>query len=138
MAEISAEVWERLHELAEAALDKAYVPYSHYRVGAAAITTDGRYYSGANIENASYGIGLCAECSLISMLFMDGGGRLAAFVCVNNDKQVIVPCGRCRQLLFEHGGNDLLLAMPSGILPMKKVLPEAFGPDDLEDTSYEH
>lgn len=128
---ITSEVWEHLAELANSAAKKAYVPYSHYPVGAAAITTDGRYFSGCNVENAAYGVTLCAECSLISALIMDGGGQLAAFLCVNQHQQIIVPCGRCRQLLFEHGGKQLLLQMPQGIKTMDQVLPQGFGPDDL-------
>lgn len=112
---------------------RAYVPYSGYPVGAAALVDDGRTVSGCNVENASYGVGLCAECGLVSQLHATGGGRLVAFVCVDAQGQVIVPCGRCRQLLFEHGGSDLLVQMPSGVMPMSQVLPEAFGPGHLHN-----
>nr|WP_258233984.1 cytidine deaminase [Brevibacterium oceani] len=117
---------------------RAYVPYSSYSVGAAALVCDGRIVSGCNIENASFGVTLCAECSLVSDLFMSGGGRLVAFDCVDGDGNTLVPCGRCRQLLFEHGGDDLVLNMPSGRAPMSVVLPEAFGPDHLNASDAAH
>lgn len=126
-----ADDWTRLRHAARDALRFAYAPYSGYPVGAAARTTDGRVLTGANIENAAYGVTLCAECSLVSALMMTGGGRLAAFTCVNGDGDLITPCGRCRQLLWEHGGPDLLVDTPGGVLPMDQVLPQAFGPDDL-------
>ncbi|UJP41638.1 cytidine deaminase [Cellulomonas palmilytica] len=114
-------------------MGKAYVPYSRFPVGAAAIVDDGRVVCGANIENASYGVTLCAECSLVSALVMSGGGRLVAFTCVDGHGNVLMPCGRCRQLLFEHGGPGLVLETVSGIRTMDQVLPDAFGPADLEE-----
>lgn len=131
MTKISSQIWERLHHEATLALGKAYAPYSKYPVGAAAYTADGRFFSGCNVENASYGLTLCAECSLISQLIMAGGGQLVAFVCLNGEKEVIVPCGRCRQLLYEHGGAELEIEMPRGVTTMEQVLPCAFGPEDL-------
>ena len=124
--------WDELRQVATEAMQKAYAPYSRYKVGAAALVDDGRLVSGCNVENASYGVGLCAECALVGDLHMSGGGRLVAFVCVNNDGQTIMPCGRCRQLLWEHGGAECLLQTPEGILRMDEVLPQAFGPDDLD------
>jgi cytidine deaminase len=124
--------WGALRAAAEAAMNRAYAPYSRYRVGAAALATDGRLISGCNVENASYGLTLCAECSLVSMLHMTGGGRLAAFVCVNGDGEVIMPCGRCRQLLYEHSADGMLLETVSGIRTIDEVIPDAFGPRDLE------
>ncbi|ROR97483.1 cytidine deaminase [Salana multivorans] len=124
--------WDALRAEATAAMRRAYAPYSGFPVGAAALTTDGRLISGCNIENAAYGVTLCAECSLVSALVMGGGGRLAAFTCVNADGEVIAPCGRCRQLLWEHGGPDLLVETAwAGVVPMTQVLPGGFGPDDL-------
>ncbi len=123
--------WDVLRERARAVMENAYVPYSHYPVGAAALVDDGRIIVGCNVENASYGLGLCAECGLVSELHRTGGGRLVAFACVDKHGNKLVPCGRCRQLLYEHGGPDLLLDMPSGIAPLSQVLPEAFGPDHL-------
>jgi cytidine deaminase len=114
-------------------MQRAYAPYSRYRVGAAALVSDGRIVSGCNVENASYGVGLCAECALVGDLHMSGGGQLVAFVCVNNDGQTIMPCGRCRQLLFEHAMPGMLLETVSGIRTIDEVLPDAFGPRDLED-----
>ncbi|MEL4358068.1 MULTISPECIES: cytidine deaminase [unclassified Luteococcus] len=123
--------WELLRQRARELAARAYAPYSRYRVGAAALVDDGRVVGGCNVENASYGVTLCAECGLVSELVAGGGGRLVAFTCCNGDGQVIMPCGRCRQLLFEHGGDDLLVETPLGILPMSQVLPQAFGPADL-------
>ena len=123
--------WSALTADAVQAAARAYAPYSGYRVGAAALVDDGRVVVGCNVENASYGVGLCAECGLVSALHATGGGRLTHFVCVNGEGEIIMPCGRCRQLLFEHGGNDLLLLTVSGVRPMSEVLPDAFGPDDL-------
>lgn len=123
--------WDALRERARAVMENAYVPYSKYPVGVAALVDDGRIIVGCNVENASYGLGLCAECGLVSELHRTGGGRLVAFACVDKHGNKLVPCGRCRQLLYEHGGPDLLLDMPSGIAPLSQVLPEAFGPDHL-------
>jgi cytidine deaminase len=123
--------WGKLREAAVEAMGHAYAPYSHFKVGAAALVTDGRTVTGCNVENAAYGVTLCAECGLVSQLHVTGGGRLTHFVCVNGDGEVIMPCGRCRQLLFENGGPTLLMWTVSGIKPMTEVLPDAFGPDDL-------
>jgi cytidine deaminase len=123
--------WGKLRDAAVEAMGHAYAPYSHFKVGAAALVDDGRTVTGCNVENAAYGVTLCAECGLVSQLHITGGGRLTHFVCVNGLGEVIMPCGRCRQLLFENGGNDLLVQTPLGILPMSEVLPQAFGPDDL-------
>ena len=120
-----------LREAAREVMTKAYVPYSHFPVGAAALVDDGRIVVGCNVENASYGLGLCAECSLVSALHMSGGGRLVAFACVDGHGNALMPCGRCRQLLWEHGGAALVVDTVSGIKPMTEVLPDAFGPDDL-------
>ncbi|WP_395657619.1 cytidine deaminase [Nocardioides sp.] len=124
-------VWGELRATADEAATHAYAPYSRYRVGAAARVDDGRVVAGCNVENAAYGVTLCAECGLVSQLHLGGGGRLTHFVCVNGDGAVIMPCGRCRQLLFENGGPDLLLMTGSGVRSMAEVLPDAFGPDDL-------
>jgi len=126
-----AEPWERLTSAAADVMRRAYAPYSRYPVGAAALVDDGRVVTGCNVENAAYGVALCAECGLVSQLVAGGGGRLTHFVCVNADDEVIMPCGRCRQLLFEHGGPDLLLLTVSGVRPMSEVLPDAFGRVDL-------
>ena len=123
--------WRALRDAADEAARHAYAPYSHYPVGAAALVEGGRTVSGCNVENAAYGVTLCAECGLVSQLHITGGGRLTHFVCVNGDGDVIMPCGRCRQLLVENGGPDLLLWTISGIRTMDEVLPDAFGPDDL-------
>jgi cytidine deaminase len=86
---------------------------------------------GCNVENASYGLGLCAECGLVSQLHSTGGGRLVALVCVDRSGDVLMPCGRCRQLLWENGGPAMLLETAGGVRSMQDVLPDAFGPDDL-------
>ena len=123
--------WGALTERAVEAMRLAYAPYSHFPLGAAAVADDGRVVVGCNVENAAYGVTLCAECGLVSQLHLTGGGRLTHFVCVNGDSEVIMPCGRCRQLLFENGGADLLLLTVSGVRTMAQVLPDAFGPADL-------
>jgi cytidine deaminase len=123
--------WERLRAAARAASQHAYAPYSGYPVGASALIDDGRMVVGCNVENASYGLGLCAECGLVSALHASGGGRLIALACVDGSGSVLMPCGRCRQLLWEHGGAECLVDTPAGILPLVRLLPQAFGPDDL-------
>jgi cytidine deaminase len=123
--------WDSLHKSAKEIMQKAYAPYSNFKVGVAALVDDGRVVVGCNSENASYGVGLCAECGLISSLTATGGGRLIAAVCVDGDGNFLSPCGRCRQLLFEHGGNEMLLMTPDGPKPMSYILPWAFGPEDL-------
>ena len=125
--------WASLHEHAVAAARKAYTPYSGFPVGAAALVDDGRIVSGANIENAAYGVTLCAECSMVSEMVMGGGGKLVAFACVNGAGERLMPCGRCRQLLSEHAAPGMLLDTVSGIRTMAEVLPDAFGPAELTD-----
>ncbi|WP_306232596.1 cytidine deaminase [Agrococcus beijingensis] len=125
--------WAALHDTAVEASAKAYTPYSRFPVGAAALVDDGRVVSGANIENAAYGVTLCAECSLVSALIMGGGGKLVAFSCVNGAGERLMPCGRCRQLLSEHAAPGMLLDTVSGIRTMAEVLPDAFGPGALDD-----
>jgi cytidine deaminase len=125
--------WNHLKDAAVAAMNNAYVPYSHFPVGAAALVDDGRIVSGCNVENASYGIGLCAECGLVSNLSMTGGGKLVAFYCVDGAENILMPCGRCRQLLFEHSEEGMLLQTVSGIKTIEQVLPDAFGPRDLAE-----
>ena len=124
--------WEELRARAVEAMGHAYAPYSHFPVGAAAVVDDGRVVTGCNVENAAYGVTLCAECGVVSELHITGGGRLTHFVCVDGHGAVIMPCGRCRQLLWENGGAELLLWTVSGVKPMTEVLPDAFGPEDLE------
>ncbi len=129
--------WDGLRTAATDAMRQAYAPYSHYRVGAAALVDDGRVVTGCNVENASYGVGLCAECGLVSQLQLGGGGRLVAFVCVNGPGDVIMPCGRCRQLLYEHAAPGMLLHTVSGIRSIDEVLPDAFGPLALRQAQQE-
>jgi cytidine deaminase len=124
--------WEALRAEAVAVSRRAYAPYSHYPVGAAATADDGRVLVGCNVENAAYGVVLCAECGVVSSLHATGGGRLTHIVCVNGEGTVIMPCGRCRQLLWENGGAALEVLTPHGLRTMAEVLPDAFGPPDLE------
>ena len=124
--------WAELKSAATQAMQKAYAPYSNYPVGAAALTDKGEIISGCNVENASYGVGLCAECSLVSELFRRGGGKLVAFSCVDGNGATLMPCGRCRQLLYEHRAPGMLLDTVSGIKTIDEVLPDAFGPQHLE------
>ena len=130
MSEIN---WDELKSAAIAAMKNAYAPYSHFPVGAAALVDDGRIVSGCNVENASYGVGLCAECGLVSNLSMTGGGKLIAFYCVDGAENVLMPCGRCRQLLFEHSAPGMILQTISGLKTIEEVLPDAFGPRDLAE-----
>jgi cytidine deaminase len=123
--------WEALRAAAREAMAHAYAPYSKFPVGVAALVDDGRVITGCNVENASYGLGLCAECGLVSALHASGGGRLVAFTCVDGHGELLMPCGRCRQLLFEHGGSELLVETPEGPWRLADVLPFAFGPENL-------
>ena len=127
--------WPALRAAAVDAMHHAYVPYSKFPVGVAGLVDDGRLVVGCNVENASYGVGLCAECGMVSALASSGGGRLVAVACVGGDGEPLMPCGRCRQLLWEDGGPDCLLDTPSGVRPMTEVLPEAFGANDLLERS---
>ena len=127
--------WEILKSKAIEASKLSYSPYSKFPVGVAGLVSDGRIVSGCNVENASYGLTLCAECSMTSELIMTGGGRLRAVVCVDRNGNLLSPCGRCRQLLFEHGGKELLLMTPEGPKSMSEILPWGFGPDDLNTNS---
>jgi cytidine deaminase len=124
--------WDDLRRQAVEVMRRAYAPYSNYSVGVAGLVDDGRVVVGCNVENASYGVGLCAECGLVSALHASGGGRLTHFVCVSRTGEVIMPCGRCRQLLSEAGGPTMLLLTVSGVRPMSEVLPDAFGRDALD------
>lgn len=133
MSRADAVDWEVLADLALAAMRKAYAPYSRYPVGAAALLDDGRMVSGCNVENASYGLTLCAECTLIGQIQMSGGGRIRAFACVDGEGQPLMPCGRCRQLLYEFRAPGMELMTIRGVRSMDDVLPDAFGPEDLED-----
>lgn len=125
--------WQALTGAARNAMEHAYVPYSNYPVGAAALVSDGRVVSGCNVENAAYGVTLCAECGLVSDLVRGGGGRLSAFVCVDGRGDVLMPCGRCRQLLAEHAGPEFLVRTAAGTTTMEGLLPDAFGAVDLRN-----
>jgi cytidine deaminase len=125
--------WAALRAAAVEAMGHAYAPYSRFKVGAAGLVDDGRVVVGCNVENASYGVGLCAECGMVSALHASGGGRLVAVACVDQHGSPLMPCGRCRQLLWENGGPTMLLETARGVRPMSEVLPDAFGPDTLEE-----
>ncbi|MDX2920441.1 MULTISPECIES: cytidine deaminase [Streptomyces] len=123
--------WDALREAARDAMSRAYAPYSGFPVGVAARVDDGRTITGCNVENASYGLSLCAECGLVSTLQATGGGRLTHFTCVDGAGAILVPCGRCRQLLYEFGGPELLLETPDGLRTLDEMLPQSFGPQHL-------
>ena len=125
--------WDLLRAEALDAMKKAYAPYSKFPVGVAALVDDGRIITGCNVENASYGLTLCAECGLVSSLISSGGGRLVAFACVDISGNPLMPCGRCRQLLQEHGGSQLLMDTNEGIKTLGDLLPWAFGPEEMND-----
>ncbi len=124
--------WTQLLQQATEAASHAYAPYSDFPVGAAGLTDDGRIVTGCNVENASYGLGLCAECGMVSHLHQSGGGRLIAMVAANPEGDKLAPCGRCRQLLHEAGGGSLLVDTESGARPLRELLVDAFGPEDLD------
>jgi cytidine deaminase len=124
--------WAALRAAAVEAMTHAYAPYSIFPVGAAALVDDGRTVIGCNVENASYGLGLCAECGLVSALYAGGGGTLVAVACVDAHGGPLLPCGRCRQLLWEHGGPALLVDTTDGPVPIGRLLPRAFGREDLD------
>lgn len=119
--------WDHLQRLATEAAARAYAPYSGFAVGAAGLVDDGRILTACNVENASYGLSLCAECGVVSALHATGGGRLIAIACVDGAGELLVPCGRCRQLLHEHGGTELLVNGRT----LSELLPDPFGPDHL-------
>ena len=127
--------WDALRLAANEAMRKSYSPYSNFPVGAAALVSDGRIISGCNVENASYGVGLCAECALVSSLHMTGGGTLVAFTCVDGKGNILMPCGRCRQLLYEFSADGMVLETVSGFKTIDEVLPDAFGPRQLDEYS---
>ncbi|MGZ4509839.1 MAG: cytidine deaminase [Mycobacterium sp.] len=126
--------WNMLRDKAMEAATGAYAPYSRFRVGAAALVDDGRVVTGCNVENVSYGLGLCAECGVVCALYATGGGRLVALVCVDGRGSTLMPCGRCRQVLLEHGGPGLLVDHPAGPRRLDDLLPDAFGPEDVART----
>ncbi|GAA4620312.1 cytidine deaminase [Saccharopolyspora hordei] len=118
--------WEALRAAAVDAAALAYCPYSGLQVGAAALCDDGRVVTGCNVENGSYGVTLCAECTMAGQLQLTGGGRFVAVACRSGTGELLMPCGRCRQVLQELGGPDCLVDTPRGVLPMREVLPDAF------------
>lgn len=123
--------WNTLRHRATEVSQSAYAPYSGFAVGAAALVDDGRVVAGCNVENVSYGLGLCAECAVVCALHSSGGGRLIALSCVDATGELLMPCGRCRQLLLEHGGPEMLIDHPEGPRTLADLLPDAFGPRDL-------
>ncbi|MFC0439169.1 cytidine deaminase [Kutzneria buriramensis] len=123
--------WDELRRLAVVAAASAYCPYSGLQVGAAALCDDGRVVTGCNVENAAYGVALCAECTMAGQLRLTGGGKFVAVACRSGKGELLMPCGRCRQIIYELGGPDCLVDTPRGVLTMREVLPDAFGPEDL-------
>ena len=125
--------WPALRAAAAQMTERAYAPYSRLHVGAAGVTSDGRVVTGCNVENASYGLTLCAECGLVSALHATGGGTLAAVAVVSGDGQPLLPCGRCRQLLMEAGGPGLLVDTAAGPAELARLLPSPFTGADLAE-----
>jgi cytidine deaminase len=123
--------WVELRAAAVEAMHRAYAPYSKFPVGAAGLVDDGRVVVGCNVENAAYGVVLCAECGMVSALHASGGGRLVAVSCVDATEEPVMPCGRCRQLLWEHGGPECLVEAQPGPVTVADLLPRAFGAADL-------
>lgn len=124
--------WTALRSAAVKVRGHAYAPYSGFPVGAAGLVDDGRIVTGANVENASYGLSLCAECGVVSALHASGGGRLVALSCLDRDGRPLSPCGRCRQLLLEHGGPECLVDGDPMPRRVADLLPDAFQASDLE------
>jgi cytidine deaminase len=133
MSQIEIVDWEMLRVKAVEAMRRAYAPYSRFPVGVAGLVDDGRIVAGCNVENAAYGVALCAECGMVSQLHLSGGGRLVAVSCVNGSGNPLMPCGRCRQLLWENGGPGCQIMTSSGVRTMSELLPDAFGGNDLDD-----
>ena len=127
--------WDALHAEAVRMTTLAYAPYSGFPVGVAGLVEDGRIVSGCNVENAAYGVALCAECGMVSQLHATGGGRLVAVCCVDKNGDALMACGRCRQLLWENGTPETLVRTPEGVRTMREVLPQAFGRDTLDAVS---
>ena len=125
--------WDLLRAKATEAMQRAYAPYSRFPVGVTGLVEDGRIVSGCNVENAAYGMALCAECGMVSQLHLTGGGRLVAVSCVNGNGDPLMPCGRCRQLLWENGGPACQVMTSAGPRTMADLLPDAFGGEDLDD-----
>jgi cytidine deaminase len=128
---ITEQQWQELAQAANKIMTMAYAPYSKFKVGVAGLMDDGRIVVGCNVENASYGIGLCAECGMVSAIHASGGGKLSAVTCVDQHGNSLMPCGRCRQLLWENGSPTTQITTPEGIKTLQEILPQAFGPDDL-------
>ncbi len=124
--------WAVLHARAVEVRQRAYAPYSRFQVGVAGLVDDGRIVVGCNVENAAYGVALCAECGMVSQLHATGGGRLVAVWCVDANGDALMPCGRCRQLLWENGGPNCQVMSPQGVLAMSEVLPLAFSAEDID------
>jgi cytidine deaminase len=135
--------WGALRAAAADVARHAYAPYSRLLVGAAGLTADGRVVTGCNVENASFGLTLCAECGLVSALHatsppepagpLEPSGpaappapTLVAVAVVAGDGDALLPCGRCRQLLLEAGGAALLVDTAGGPVPLGELLPAAF------------
>jgi cytidine deaminase len=128
--------WTALRSAAATAAGRAYAPYSGLRVGAAGQDRNGTVVTGCNVENASYGLTLCAECGLVSAQHAAGAGPLVAVSVVAGDGAPLVPCGRCRQLLLEAGGPELLLDADGAAVRLGDLLPAAFTGADLDSRSH--
>jgi cytidine deaminase len=124
--------WDGLRREARTVAARAHAPYSRLQVGAAGLADDGRLVRGCNVENASFGLSLCAECGLVSDLVASGGGRLVALAVVGADGVPLPPCGRCRQVLWEVGGPDLAVDTATGVVPLGDLLPGAFTASDFD------
>ena len=123
--------WELLRSTARSVAKNAYAPYSRLHVGVAALLTDGRVVTGVNVENVSYGLTMCAENTLVGAMYVQGGGRIRALAAAASDGRWLTPCGRCRQVLLEHGGPEMLIDSQHGPRPLGELLPESFTATDL-------
>ena len=125
--------WENLRIKAKEVANRAYAPYSNFPVGAAGLTDSGEIVTGCNVENASIGLTICAECGMISELHKMNAGKLIAAVASNPEGEALAPCGRCRQLLIEAGGKELIVDGPGGPKSIVDLLVDPFTVDDLKD-----
>jgi len=134
---MASETIDRLFAAAVAARQNAYAPYSGFPVGAALLTREGAVFAGANVENAAYPAGLCAEASAIAAMVAAGEREIAEILIVADAAEPVMPCGSCRQRLFEFAAADMKvhsarLSGLSGSLTLGELLPHAFGPKSLE------
>lgn len=128
--------WDNLAIQAKAGFDKAYAPYSQFHVGAAAVSENGVVVKGCNVENASYGLTVCAERNCLAQGVIAGETRFSAIAIYTNQEKLTPPCGACRQVIVEFMAPDAIVMAVNHVNACKKwtvneLLPDAFTPKDL-------